>query len=248
MKPARPPDASVLTGAVVFGFVLTSSWVAVLPQFRFESQFPALMPLFAWAGALGVDGVSSLARRLLRPWKAAYGLLGALPYVTLLVVGAVARDLIFPWWVALPIAACAAAPFAVMARRGVGPMDTQETSAEQPTHRATALLGVSFALLALAASGPIITGAVTGVLTTCALAIAALRTGGLTDGGRSWGPLPWAATVWGSIVVWACVILHGTTPWLISPWADLLAMVLAGGPLIAVSGVSMPRLRRPRAS
>ena len=82
------------------------------------------------------------------------------------------------------------------------------------------------------------------MLTASALGVAALRTGGLADAGRAWGPRQWAATVWGSVVVWACVILHGTTPWLISLWADLFAMLVAGAPLVAVSGVRLPALRR----
>ena len=247
MSRVRPPGAAVaaaLAGAVMFGFVLTSALVAVLPQFRFESQFWAVLPLFAWAGALGVDGVAALARRLAGPWRAAFGLFGAVPYALLLLVRAVAPDLPLPGWLAPVVAACAAAPFAVMAIRGVAHVDVTQTTATERTRRATALLGAAFALLALAASGPLITAALSGVLTASALGVAALRTGGLADAGRAWGPRQWAATVWGSVVVWACVILHGTTPWLISLWADLFAMLVAGAPLVAVSGVRLPALRR----
>ena len=243
MSLPRPQGAAVaaaLAGAVVCGFVLTSALVAVLPQFRFESQFWAALPLFAWAGALGVDGVATLARRLAGPWRAAFGLVGAAPYVVLLLVRAVAPDLPISGWFAPLVAGCAAAPFAVMAIRGVAPVEVTQTAATDRTRRATAVLGGAFALLALAASGPLITAALSGVLTACALGVAALRPGGLTDAGRAWGPRQWAATVWGSVVVWACVILHGTTPWLISLGADLLAMALAGGPLLAVSGVRLP--------
>ncbi len=50
--------AAVLVGA----FVLTSSLVATLPQFRFESQFPTILPFFAWAGATGAGHVANLGR------------------------------------------------------------------------------------------------------------------------------------------------------------------------------------------
>ena len=78
-RPHGAAVAAALTGAVAFGFVLTSALVAVLPQFRFESQFWAVLPLFAWAGALGVDGVAALARRLeslpgIGPWTTAEAL------------------------------------------------------------------------------------------------------------------------------------------------------------------------------
>ena len=51
MSPHRRVSSIVaaMAALLVGAFVLTSSLVATLPQFRFESQFPALLPFFVWA-------------------------------------------------------------------------------------------------------------------------------------------------------------------------------------------------------
>ncbi len=251
VRPRPETVAGLLAAAAVFGFVLTSALVAVLPQFRFESQFPALMPLAVFLGAAGVDGVAELACGVARPWRAAFGVLGAVPYLALLFVVAAAPGLAVPWWVAALVAAFAAAPFLVLAVRGDAWLPARPAATpDGASRRGTALAGAALALLALAASGPLITAATVGVLTTGALLVAALRTGGLARAAGTWSAPQWAAAVGGALVVWGCVLVHGTTPWLIAWWADLLAMVLAGGPLIAASGVRVgwPRWLRPSGS
>lgn len=71
MATASPTLDPVRVGPLVVagaaGFALASSLVAVLPAFRFESQFPALLPLIAWAAAAGIGPLMLGARRLLDP-------------------------------------------------------------------------------------------------------------------------------------------------------------------------------------
>ncbi|QIK71398.1 hypothetical protein G7070_02715 [Propioniciclava coleopterorum] len=250
-RPSAATLAAGLTGAVACCFILTSALVAILPQFRFESQVPAVLPLFAWAGALGVDGVAAHLGRIKRPWRESYGVFSVLPFLGLHLVALAVPDLPIPAWVAVLVAACVAVPFVLVARRDdAGLVPPAPEASDARSRRGTALVGVALALLAYAASGPLITAATAGVLTAVALGVAALRTGGLARAGRAWDARQWAAAAWGSLVVWVCVILHGTTPWLISLWADLLAMLLAAVPLILASGVRPPaalraRLRRP---
>ena len=66
-----PAIVGVSAAVLVAGFVLTSGLISTMPEFRFESQFPALLPFFAWAAATGVAHLANLGRALAMPWRRA---------------------------------------------------------------------------------------------------------------------------------------------------------------------------------
>lgn len=239
-SPPRRSAASTVVGltaaVLVFAFVLTSTLIQVLPEFRFDSQFPALLPFFAWAGATGVGHLANLGRGLLQPWRAALGVVSLVPYVGLLLVSAVVPDLVLPWWTAPVAAGCAAVPFLLLGLRARTPLAIDPTQdADEASLRGTFLIGVSLMLLAYAAAGPVVTGAVASVLLAVALVVASLMTHGLARASHTWHLRHWVALAWGSLVIWASVLLHGVTHFFNDPWYVFTVVVLAGLPLIGVN-------------
>ena len=235
-------NASTIVGlmaaVLVFAFVLTSTLVSLLPAFQFESQFPAVLPFFAWAGATGVGHLANLGRSLLQPWRTAYGYASVAPYVVVLLLAAAAPHLDLPWWLGPIAAACAAAPFVVLAvRAGTRLAIDPIKDADPASQRGTFLIGLALMLMAYAVAGPLVSGSILAVLLTVGLGVVSLMTHGLARASRTWRLRHWAALAGGSLVVWASVLLHGTTPLFRSPWTLLGAVLLAGLPLVVVNSM-----------
>lgn len=231
--------AAVLVGA----FVLTSTLISVLPTFRFESQFPALLPFFVWAGATGVGHLANLGRSLIEPWRRAGGYLSVVPYVLVMLVAAAAPHLTVPWWLALVASASAAAPFVLLGLRAGTPLGIDPVhDADAASRRGTFVIGVALMLLGYAVAGPSVSGAVLAVLLAVGLGVVSMMTHGLARASRTWRLRHWAALVLGSLVAWASVLLRGTTDVFDSPWLVLVAVLLAGGPLLVVNALESRRV------
>ncbi len=246
--PTGPPHRRVssivgLVAAVLVGaFVLTSALISTLPQFRFESQFPALLPFFAWAAAAGVGHLSNLGRTLLAPWRAAYGYASIAPYLLLMLTSAAAPHLTLPWWLA-PIAAVAAmVPFLLLVRRAGTRLSIDPVKdANDASLRGTFTIGIALMLLVWAVSGPAFSGAVIAVLLAVGLGIASMATHGIARASRTWRLRHWASLALGSLVVWASVLVRATTHVFDSVWVAIAAVLLAGLPLIVVNSIEARR-------
>lgn len=246
MSPVDTPDlgprrrvssiVAALAAVLVGAFALTSALLATLPQFRFESQFPAFLPFFAWVGAVGVGHLANLGRSLVVPWRRAHGFAATAPYVLLMLTSAAAPHLHLPWWLAVAAAASAGVPFLLLAlRAGTGLAPDPVRDADEASLRGTFAIGVALMLLAWAVSGPAFSGAVIAVLLAVGLAIAGMTTHGLARASHTWRLRHWAALAFGSVVVWAAVLVRGTTSLFDHWWWVLAAILVAGLPLVLVN-------------
>lgn len=241
-RPAPSRGVALVAAVLVFAFVLASTLIALLPAFRFESQFPALVPFLTWAAAVGVAHLGALGRALLGPWRRSLGPVSLIPYAGVLLVSAVWAALVLPWWLALVAAGCAAAPFlALAARSGVPLPTTPQEDADDASLRGTFLIGLSLMLFAYAVSGPTVIGAIVAVLLAVALGLASLMPQGLARAARTWRPRHVVALAWGSLVIWACVLLRGTTSFFHDSWMVFSVVVLAGLPLVLVNSAEARR-------
>ena len=237
-----PTVVGVLAAILVFAFVLTSSLIATLHEFRFESQLPALMPFFVWAAAAGVGHLANLGRALFRPWRAAFGLWSLVPYGALMLITAVVPGLELPWWASLIAAGAAALPFLVVGFKADPNLRTSPVVGDDDeSRRGTFLVGAALMVAAYAVSGPLITASIIAVLTTVALGVTSLTTHGLARASHTWRMRHWMALTWGSLVIWGCIIAKGTTDVLDPWWAQFVAVVLAGLPLVLVNMVESRR-------
>lgn len=242
VRPASSTIVGLLAAVLTATFVLTSSLVSVLPAFEFESQFPALLPFFAWAAAMGVGHMSNLGRSVMSPWRAAYGPVSLVPYVALMMLSAAAPEWAIPWWLAPIAAACVAAPFVLLAvRAGTSLAIEPGRHADDASLRGTFGIGVALMMLAWAVSGAAVTGAVVSVLLAVALTVASMMPHGLAHASRTWRLQHWAALTWGSLVVWGSVLLRGLTSFFGDPWWGFVAVVSAGVPLIVVNSLEARR-------
>lgn len=230
---AAPRILGGTAAACTFAFVLTSSLVAVLPAFEFESQFPALLPFFLWAAAAGLGHLANLGRRLLDPWRAALGLASLVPYGALMLLTTALPRLDLPWWLALVTATAAALPPALV---GLRTPDVLRTTARprvtSASLRGTFLVGLALMFMVWGVGGPPIVSMVAAVLLACALTVAGLSPHGLAHASTAWGIRNWLALAWGSVVVWLAVPLSTQTRFFVDPWYLGSAMLLAGLPLI----------------
>lgn len=233
-----PTVVGVLAAVMVFAFVLTSSLIATLHEFRFESQLPALMPFFVWGAATGAGHLANLGRALFASWRAALGIWSLVPYAALMLATAVVPGLAVPWWAALVVAALAALPFLVVGLRADPNLRTSPAvGVDDDSRRGTFLVGAALMVTAYATVGPVITASIVSVLAAVALGVASLMTHGLARASRTWRMRHWATLTWGSLVIWAGVIVKGTTHLFDPGWAQLVAVVLAGVPLVVVNMV-----------
>ena len=229
-------SVGLVGAALAFAFVLTSGLVAVLPAFRFESQFPALLPVFLWLAAAGVGHLANAGRHALGPWRAAGGLVGAAPYFVLLGVTSVAPDLAVPWWTAAVAAAAAALPFVLASFRGrPGPELVAERQVTDLSLRGTFLVGLAAMLMVWSVGGPPIVRTIVGVLLALALVVVGLLPHGLASATRSWSMRHWIALAWALCAVWVSVLLAVTTAFFGDAWYLAVTMVLAGLPLLLVN-------------
>lgn len=226
---------ALLTGLTVGAFVLTSSLLATAPAFRFDSQFPALLPFFAVAGAAGVGYLGRRARGFVGAWRAAWGPASLAPYAVLMIAAAVAGPFAQLWWLGLIAAVCAMAPFLRLAGRAPARPDAKGEP-DELSRRGTFLIGASLMLMAYGVSGPVFMGSILAVLLAVGLAVASLMPEGLARAGRTWRPAHWFALVWGCLIVWAGALLHGLTSFFNDPWYLVTIVLLAGVPLIVVNG------------
>lgn len=239
-----PAIVGVSAAVLVAGFVLTSGLISTMPEFRFESQFPALLPFFAWAAATGVAHLANLGRALVMPWRRAYGFASLVPYVALLAFTAALPGVAVPWWLSAVAAIAAALPFLLLAAQAGAPLHIDPIKdADDASLRGTFLVGVGLMLMAYAVSGPVVAGAVVAVLLAVALSVAGLMPHGLARASRTWRLRHWAALTWGSLVVWASVLLHGMTSFFGDTWFVFTVVVLAGAPMIAVNSAEARRGR-----
>ena len=233
---------ALVAALLVFVFVLTSALIVLLPAFRFESQFPALLPFLTWTAALGIARLGVVGRSLLVPWRRTLGPVSLIPYGGVLIVGAVWSALVLPWWLALVAAGCAAAPFLALAvRSGVLLPGEPAEAADDASLRGTFLIGLSLMLLAYAVSGPTVPGAILAVLIAVALGLASMMPHGLARASRTWRSPHVAALVWGSLVIWASVLLRGTTSFFHDAWMVFSVVVLAGLPLVLINSAEARR-------
>ncbi|MFT3875553.1 MAG: hypothetical protein QM708_03860 [Propioniciclava sp.] len=243
VAPARTAGTGLVLAVAVASFVFASSLVAVLPAFRFESQFPALLPLFAPAAAAGIGPVLAAARAVAGPWRAVHGPVFLLPYALVLVWGAAVPASPLPWWVALVASVSVAAPFFVIALRERALLGfPAHAEPDASSRRGTVLIGLALLLLVYAVAGPPLIGPVSGALLAVVLAIAALLPSGLARASQTWGTGSWLALLWGALVVWASAVVHGLTSVFAQPWVLAGVMVLAGLPLLAVQSATGRRL------
>lgn len=239
-----PPRLGLLAAALSFAFVLSSCFVAILPEFRFESQFPASLPFFLWAAAAGLGHVANFGRLLLDPWRAAFGFVSVVPWLAVLAVPSVAPHVAVPWWAAPVAAVSAAVPFLVASlRSGDGLELVAERQVSASSLRGTFLVGLATMLMVWCVGGPPIVSTVFGVLLALALGIASLLPHGLAHATRSWGLRHWGALAWGSFAVWVSVPLSVTTGFFGDAWYLAATMLLAGLPLVLVNraDVQAPR-------
>lgn len=226
----------LMAAVLVSAFVLTSTLVSILPAFRFESQFPTILPFFAWAGATGVGHVANLGRGLLEPWRLALGYVSVAPYVLVMLVSAAAPHLTLPWWLAVVAALAAAAPFVILAVRAGTPLAIDPIKDADPgSQRGTFLIGIALMLMGYAVAGPSVSGAVLAVLLAVGLGVVSMMTHGLARASRTWRLRHWAALALGSLAVWASVLLRGTTEVFDTAWGVLGAVLAAGVPLLVVN-------------
>jgi len=241
---AGPALVGMLAALLVGTFVLVSTLVSILPAFRFESQFPAVLPFFAWAGAAGVGHWANLARSIQAPWRQAFGPASVVPYAALMLLAASLPGVGVPWWLAPAAAAAAAAPFVVVGLRARPTLAvTPGHAADDRSLRGTFLIGLSLMLMAYAVAGPSVAGAVVSVLLAVGLTVAGMMAHGLARASRTWSLAHWVCLAWGSLVVWGSVLLHGLTSFFQDTWFVLTAVLLAGGPLIAVNSAEARRGR-----
>lgn len=227
-----------LVTAGVAGFALASSLVAVLPAFRFESQFPAILPVLTWAAAAGIGPLLHGARQLVAPWRATYGPVFVAPYVVLLMLSIVLPEQAIPWWIAVAVAATATVPFAVMAlRRPELFVHEPPRSPDVGSRRGTFLIALALMFLAYAVAGPPVVGPLVGGLAAAGLVVGALLPTGLARATLTWPTGHWVALLWGSAVVWASSVLHGLTSFFADPWFVATGMVFAGVPLVIVNSL-----------
>ncbi len=228
---------SLVTAGVV-GFTLASSLVAVLPAFRFESQFPAILPVLTWAAAAGVGPLLQGARRLVEPWRAAQGLIFLAPYVVLVTLSMVLPEWALPWWVAVLVAVTATVPFGVLAfRRPELFVYEVQRAPDVGSRRGTFLIALALMLLTYAVAGPPVIGPLVGGLAAAGLVVGALLPTGLARAAQAWPAGHWAALLWGSAIVWASSVLHGLTSFFADPWFVATAMVFAGVPLVVANSL-----------
>lgn len=231
----------LLGALLVGGSVFVSSMIALLPEFRYESQFGAILPFFLWAAGPGISEVTLRVRNVVGPWRANLGPASLVPYVALLVTVAVTRGPrgpVLPWWWALATGIAAALPFLVAVLRKSEPRPPREpvevTAAGQ---RGTFLLAAASMALTWSMSGPRFTGALMQVLLAAALAVAALRANGLADAVRSWGRSHWISLAFASILMWSGYLLWMTTDWLEPVWVRIVLVLMAGLPLTIVNQI-----------
>lgn len=235
-----------LTGALLAGgAVFVSSLIALLPQFRFESQFAAVVPFFAWAAAPGVTAVSNRLRDVVGPWRANLGLFSLLPYAVLLVTVAATRGPRWtglPWWWAAIAGSAAALPFVAAGLRRAPRRPRSPRVVTRDAQRGTFLLAAALMVLTWSMVGSHFVGTLLQVVVTAALALASLKPHGLAGAGSSWRLGHWASLLWASILMWA--------GYLVWPHSDLLAPVgmrialvlLAGLPLVVVNRLDARRV------
>ncbi len=219
--------------------MFVSSSIALLPEFRYESQFGAMLPFFLWAAGPGISEVTQRVRRVVGPWRANLGLASLVPYIALLATVAVTRGPrgpVLPWWWALITGLAAALPFLVATVRDSEPRPPREPAEVTPVgQRGTFLLAAASMALTWSMSGPRFTGALLQVVLAAALAVAALRTNGLADAASSWGPSHWVSLAFASVLMWSGYLLWMTTDWLEPVWVRIVLVLLAGLPLTVVN-------------
>ena len=195
MSPHRRVSSIVaaMAALLVGAFVLTSSLVATLPQFRFESQFPALLPFFVWAAATGVGHLANLGRALHDPWRGAYGYASVAPYVLLMLASAAAPQVSLPWWLAVVAALAAMLPFVLLALRAGTKLSIDPArDADDASLRGTFTIGLarasrtwrlrhwaSLALGSLVAWASVLVGGLTDLLDNPWVVLGAVLLGGL---------------------------------------------------------------------
>lgn len=231
------PSSVGLVGAVLaFAFVLSSTFVAILPAFRFESQFPAMLPFFLWVAAAGLGHLARFGRLLLDRWRASFGLVSLVPYALVLITTSVAPQVEVPWWVAPVAALFAAVPFVLAALRdGSGAELVAERRVTNESLRGTFLIGCATMGVVWSIGGPPIVGTIVGVLLALALGVGGLLPHGVASATRAWGLRHWAALTWGSAIAWVAVPLSATTQFFTDAWYLASTMVIAGLPLILVN-------------
>lgn len=240
-----PAVVGLMAALLVAGFVATSSLMAVLPEFDYESQLPALLPLFLWGAAAGVSHLANLARSLARPWRQAYGIWALIPYAGLILLSAAMPDVVLPWWLAALVAVVAAMPFVVVAARA--PVTLVVSPSRRPddeSRRGTFLVAIAVLLMAYAVTQSSMLMATVGVLLAVALAVASLMPNGLARASRTWQLAHWICLAWGTLLIWASALLRGMTSFFDDPWFVLTVVVLAPLPLLVLNGRDA-RVERP---
>ena len=226
----------LVCAALAFVGVLTSTLVAVLPAFKFESQFPAIMPVFLWVAAAGLSHATNAVRAVLDPWRAGFGLVSLVPWVAVLVTDAVAPHVDVPWWVALVSATAAALPFGVASLRGGSHVLLgAERTVTDESLRGTFLIALAIMMMVWALGGRGVIGTIVGVLLVVALGVVALLPHGLAHATRAWRLAHWVALAWGSAIVWLAAPLSATTRFFADPWYLVSTMLIAGLPLVLVN-------------
>lgn len=237
-----PAVVGLIAAMLVFSFVATSSLIAILPEFEYASQLPALLPFFLWAAAAGVGHMSNLGRGLASPWRASLGIWSFLPYAVLMVVTAAVPELTAPWWVALVVAGVAALPLMLVAARSPASLHLDPAGApSEQSRRGTFLIAIAELLMTYAVTQNVVIMATMGVLLAVALAVASLMPHGLAHASRTWGLAHWISLGWGSVIVWASALLTGTTSFFTDPWFVLTAVVIAPMPLLILNGMDARR-------
>lgn len=248
LAPAHAGTIPVLVhltaGLLAAGFATTSALVAVLPAFAFESQFPVLMPFFAWAAAAGVGDLTTMGRGMLEEWRSRLGVASVVPYAGLLLVTAAVPDLPVPSWLAAATGVLAGIPFVVCALHARGARRaTPRVLPDEAAARGTFLIGVALMLMAYAVAGPSMTGSIIAVLLAVGLALASLLPRGLAHAWGTWRLRHWVALAGGTLVIWASELASAVTTLFSSVWLVFAVVVAAGLPLVLLNAAEQRAAR-----
>lgn len=226
-----PRRGSLLTAVLVFCTVASVVMTVTRPEFLWQSQLPALLPLLTAVAAAGVASLPEWGLRLVRECGRVWTVLAPAPLVGVLFASVAVPHLELPWWVGPAVGGWAVLPllYSAIAPRRLRPKTVVEPDAYGA--RGVWLIAGALAVQAYALTRPEIEAFV-GVVLALALLVGAFLTRGVADGAKTWPLVSWLALTWGAVVCWAAVPVRALTEWLQQPSATVGLVLVAALPLV----------------